>query len=195
MHLSYNTNPNDYIINLTDKIRDNEVYGRTASNRVVYALQLTRPEIETRGFRRKVLEAIFDDGVSSEFYDDKYRERLLTRLYRCWGKAKTKRILLQRCDVLWAWKYRDSHFIPDAYLIDQENKTIVCYEVEDTHPLNPFSVGEYAAAWWTLEYIGWDLHLIAYDIYGNPRIVAFPEADFMSSKIRRVKMSIPNDGF
>ena len=194
MHWSHNTDPNNYIVEIAGKVRDIERNGLTPSQRVVRALQLVRPEIATHGFRKNVLESIFDDGVASEFYDDKYRERLLNRLYRWWGKERTKRALLERCEILGTWKYRDSRFIPDAYLIDQENKTIVCYEIEDTHPLNIFSIREYAAAWWTLEYIYWDLHLIAYDIYGNPRIVAFPESDIIASEIRQLKRSIPDDG-
>lgn len=88
------------------------------------------------------------------------------------------------CEILESWRARDSNFIPDAYLIDKDSRTVVCYEIEDQHHLNLNSIGTYGAAWWTLEYIYWNLHLIAYDIYGNSRIVNLPESEFLARELR-----------
>lgn len=73
--------------------------------------------------------------------------------------------------------------IPDAFLIDKERRTIVCYEIEDTHPLNPRSIVAYGRVWSTLEYIYWDLHLIAYDPYGHPRCIVYPHAKLVAAEI------------
>ena len=145
---------------------------------------MIKPEICTKRFASKVLDAIFNDGVEEELFNENYRTRYVRRLNRWFGKSGAKRLLIKRCEILDCWKNSDSGFVPDAFLIDPENKTIVCYEVEDHHPLNPFSVGRYSNAWWTLEYIYWDLHLIAYDIYGNARVIAFPSSDFLSREVR-----------
>lgn len=182
----YNTDPRSYVIDLSGKVRDVARSDITPSKRVVLALQSVRPDIKTSGFRKRVLDAIFDDAVEDEFSDEQYRERFLRRLNR-WAKKNTRRILLDRCEILEMWRKRDCRFVPDAYLIDRDKKTIVCYEVEDRHPLNPFSVGGYGAAWWTLEYIYWDLHLVAYDIYGNSRIVYLPESEFIAREVRRTR--------
>jgi hypothetical protein len=68
--------------------------------------------------------------------------------------------------------------------VDAPNWTVVCYEIEDTHPLNPSSIAEYAAAWHNLDYIYWDLHLISYDIYGHPRVHLLPVAGVISQQVR-----------
>ena len=71
--------------------------------------------------------------------------------------------------------------------MDTDNMTVVCYEVEDTHPLNVNSIGTYARAWFTLEYIYWDLHLIAYDIHGHSKPIIFPHAALVARKLRLEK--------
>ena len=62
---------------------------------------------------------------------------------------------------------------------------MVCYEVEDTNPMNPHSLMRYADAWWTLDAIYWDLHLLAYDIYGHPHVIAFPETEFLAHPLTK----------
>jgi hypothetical protein len=126
-------------------------------------------------------------SVASDRPGQGYAERLIARAERRFGKLKARKLLFERSEILQTWQHRDAKFVPDAYLIDKEKKTVVCYEVEDHHPLNPFSIGEYAAAWWTLEYIYWDLHLIAYDIFGNPRIIAFPHSEFVADELRATR--------
>lgn len=187
----HNTVAYNYVVDVVGKVRSITQRGITPSKRVVLALQAVNPKIMTHGFRKNVLNAIFEDAIASELFDDRYRERLLTRLNRRWGKERARRVLIERFEILDCWRNRDARFVPDAYLIDPENNTVVCYEVEDRNPLNPFSIREYGAAWWTLEYIYWDLHLIAYDVYGNPRIVAFPESDFVAEEIRKTRTPPP----
>jgi hypothetical protein len=185
----YNTDPHNYVIDLRGKVRTVAHPNITPSKRVVLALKSARTDIRTNGFRKGVLDAIFDDALKEEFSDKEYREKFLRRLNR-WAKPSKRRILLERCETLAMWR-RDGCFVPDAYLIDRDKKTVVCYEIEDRHPLNPFSVAGYGAAWWTLEYIYWDLHLIAYDIYGNPRVVDLPESEFIAREVRRTRKPPP----
>lgn len=187
MHFTHQTDPQSYIIRLEDKLNSIGQPDLTPSKRVVRALRTVRSDIATHGFRKNVLDAIFQDGYASDYLDEDYRERLLQRLIRWFGKKKARRMLVAGCEILDSWSNRDSRFVPDAYLIDSENKTVVCYEIEDSHHLNPFSIREYGAAWWTLEYIFWDLHLIAYDIYGNPRIIEFPRSEFLASEVCKVR--------
>jgi len=179
----YNTNPADYAFDLVNKIPRSKDHSISPSNCVLAALKKACPATRTKFFRQSVLDAIFDDCLANDWEDEKYCARLVERLERRFGKRKARSILVDRVDVLHTWRFRDALMIPDASLIDAENKTVVCYEIEDTHPLNPRSINEYAAAWWNLEYVFWDLHLIAYDIYGHSRTVVFPEASFIADHI------------
>jgi hypothetical protein len=117
--------------------------------------------------------------------DDDYVHRLVPRLERMYGKKRAKQLLLERCEVLDGWRHRDATFRPDGFLIDEPNWTVVCYEVEDTHPLNPHSIEEYVAAWWCLDYIYWDLHLISYDVYGHHRLHHLGMAGHISDDLRK----------
>lgn len=183
----YNTSPRDYAPDISGVVRIVETQKYTPSKRVVLALQRGNKNIQTKGFRRSVTEAIFDDAIEQEYPDDEYRKRFLRRLHR-WSGKNARNILLDRSEILETWRTRDGNFIPDAYLIDKANRTVVCYEVEDQHPLNASSIGAYGAAWWTLEYIYWGLHLVAYDIYGNYRIVNLPESEFLAHDIREARI-------
>ena len=187
----HNTEPSRYIIDVRGHMLTDVGSNITASNKLVLLLQSQRDGIETKRFRKNVLDAIFDDVLSEHYGDVEYAMKIKNRAIRRFGKKKAIDNIIQRSEILDSWKNRDSRFIPDAYYIDLERKTIVCYEVEDTHPLNPFSIGKYAAAWWTLEYIYWDLHLIAYDIYGNPRIIQLPESEFVARKMRGIRKQPP----
>ena len=180
----YNTTPEAYIVPVVGEIHWDSGSNITPSSAVVTALQKACPEIQKAGFRQRVLDAIWDDAVAEALGGGNYQERYTRRLRR-WTKRNTRSHLIKHCEILDTWLHRDSRFVPDAYLIDKSEKTVVCYEVEDSHPLNPRSIGEYGAAWWCLEYIYWDLHLIAYDIYGNPRIVRFPESEFTAREVRK----------
>lgn len=186
----YNTSPHDYVVNITGLVRSVPDGDYTPSKQVILALQAADFRIATRGFRKAVTEAIFRDTIEQDYPEKSYRERFIRRLDK-WTKKKSTTVLLDKCEILETWRKRDSRFIPDAYLVDSKKRTIVCYEVEDHHPLNPFSIGEYGAAWWTLEYIYWDLHLIAYDIYGNHRVINFPESEFLAREVRAKRKAPP----
>jgi len=60
-------------------------------------------------------------------------------------------------------------FIPDLYIIDEENLKITAIEVEDTHRVPVAKLSEYAIFrdvldWW---FPDWDFHLLIYDRFGN----------------------------
>lgn len=182
----YNHTPVDgYVHNLASLISPTDHLDVSPSNRIVRLLQARDLRIATKGFRSNVLKAIFRHALLEDFNEDEQRlDNVIARLERRFGKKRAKNILNKRCDVLDTWRTRDSRFIPDAYLIDAPNWTVVCYEVEDTHPLNLNSITEYAAAWWTLDYIYWDLHLISYDIYGHHRVHQLGWAGMIAEQVR-----------
>jgi hypothetical protein len=186
----YNTDPEKYVVPLIGKVHWDPDCGQSPSRCVVAALRGIEPGIQVTCFRKCVLRAIWDDAIKEAFDEEGVRERYLRRLRR-WTKHNAEKHLITRCEILDTWKNRDCRFVPDAFLLDAPNKTVVCYEVEDRHPLNPWSIGEYCAAWWCLEYIYWDLHLIAYDVYGNWRIVHFPHSDFIARKLRSARKAPP----
>lgn len=190
-HWVHQSDPRAYVVNVTEALRQISDEGLTQSQKIVRALQIVCPEVATKGFRKRVQEAMYIDAIGSDYTDPGYTERLIARAERRFGKHRARKFLFDRSEVLQTWKNRDAKFVPDAYLIDKSKKTVVCYEVEDHHPLNPFSIGEYAAAWWTLEYIYWDLHLIAYDVFGNPRIIAFPSSEFIAYELRKIRRRPP----
>jgi hypothetical protein len=188
--MSYNTRPNEYVVDLRGLVRLIPEGDYTASKRVVLALMAADCRVAATGFRKAVTNAIFDDVVEQNYPDENYRNKLIRRLDK-WTSDKSRKVFLARCEILECWINRDSRFIPDAFIVDCERRTVVCYEIEDSHPLSPFSIGEYGAAWWTLEYIYWDLHLIAYDIYGNSRVIDFPESDFLAHEERMKRKPPP----
>ena len=188
-HSIQQTDPRDYVLNVAEAIRQVKDQSLTQSQRIIRAFGIVRAEVKTHGFRRKVQEAIFRDAVASDYSDPKYVERLIARAESHFGKIKAKKLFTERSEILQSWHHRDVKFVPDAYLIDPDKRTVVCYEVEDHHPLNSFTIGKYADAWWTLEYIYWDLHLIAYDVFGNARIIAFPHSEFIASELRKTRNS------
>jgi hypothetical protein len=143
-----------------------------------------------------VLKAIFKDALAGEFMNECYGTAVIARLERRFGKAKANKILCKHCEILDAWKER-CRFIPDAYLIDHDQRTVVCYEIEDWNPMHPHALMRYADAWWTLEAIEWDLHLITYDIYGHPREIMFPEVEFLAGPLTetRVRYAYAHCGF
>ncbi len=183
----YNTDAGDYAWQLASHISRTLEAGSSPSKRVIKSLQAADPRIRTAGFRKTVLDAIFFDEVNNDYDDEEYSKKLIERITRRYGKKVAHRTLVARCEILETWRHRDASMVPDAYLVDEANKTLVCYEVEDSHPLSIHSIGAYSGAWWNLEYIFWDLHLIAYDIYGHPRIIHYPEAGFIAREIRETR--------
>lgn len=184
-----NTHAHEYQIDIYRYLLARPREGESPSERVVRALMLADPRVQMRGFRVAVLNAIFEDGVGEHFLDEIWAEKLISRAKRRFGSKRTRQLLIHRCDILTTWKYRDANFVPDAYLIDPENKTVVCYEVEDSNHLSLYRIRERASAWWNLEYIYWDFHLITYDIVGNSRIFRFPVVDSIAKLLQDVKKS------
>lgn len=59
---------------------------------------------------------------------------------------------------------------PDAHKIMAEDKTILVYEIEDTHPLPIDKIKRYAELWFDLDSCDWSFVVIVMDRYGqNPR--------------------------
>lgn len=75
--------------------------------------------------------------------------------------------------------------IPDAYLIDEENKTVIWYEVEDTHRLTNNKIYDLYHIHFALDYCFWEMEVVLIDRYGNSHDLGIFEAG--------AKLAYPND--
>jgi hypothetical protein len=171
LNMALNTNAHEYVIHLSSLVVGDVRNLETSSKQVVRILKTTDSRIKDGGFNKAVLEAIFMEALEDHYESEEKAIQMLARLKKKYGMAKAKAFFFKNCDMLRIWKYENAKFIPDAFLIDEDRRTIVCYEVEDTNPININSLGKYIAAWWLMDALTWDLHLIAYDIFGNPRVI------------------------
>jgi hypothetical protein len=57
--------------------------------------------------------------------------------------------------------------IPDGYVIDHENRAVIVFEVEDTHPMNREKLSKYWWLWWVLDEYFWSLVVVVCDRYGR----------------------------
>src|SRR3954468_16236763 len=110
-----NTSPDGYILDVAGHMHPNDPPELSPSGRVVRALQALDSRVVTSRFRSTVLEAIFHHAVGEQFNpdDEEYGKKLILRLERRYGKKRTRELLIERCDVLNTWRYRDARFIPD----------------------------------------------------------------------------------
>ena len=171
--MGLNTFPDQYVHDICDYLNptrwDPAV---TFSGRIVQALREREPRLATRDFRRAVLAAVFDDSIADAFHGaETYARRVFARAQRRFGKKRARSLVLERSVILRMIRNMENRPLPDAFVVDFENSTIVCYEAEDTHPLNVDTVARYGRLYWLLEALVWDLHLIAYDVFGNHRVL------------------------
>lgn len=178
---------NKYIIDTTNYVSNSKSVEKNPSIQLRKALINENPEIKYKKFWSNVSDSIFMDAIDGEFGDNKYIERLLFRLNRRYGKRTAKKIIIKHSEILHAWKYELYHFVPDAYLIDKENRIVVCYEVEDFNSLSPAKICDYGEAWFILDYIYWNLILISYDIYGNHRVILLPFSMFIANRVYELR--------
>jgi hypothetical protein len=103
------------------------------------------PQIKVKGFKRETLRSLWRQHTEDRPID---------------------------MEALESWQDQ-INFVPDAFLIDDNNRIVVCYEVEVGHSLNKSKskLRQYIDAWWILDYQYWDLQLVSYDGYGNPRLI------------------------
>jgi len=57
--------------------------------------------------------------------------------------------------------------VPDAWLINEEERTVIWYEVEDTHHLSDKKVCALYHIAFALDYCSWTMGVIVYDRYGK----------------------------
>lgn len=55
---------------------------------------------------------------------------------------------------------------PDAYMVDEDRRRIVAFEVEDKHPIDSEKARLYADLWFALDAYDWDFHLYVVDRAG-----------------------------
>lgn len=134
-----------------------------------------------------------DARVSSG--DLRFRKTLSAALwkeYRGWATPDQIEDTKDGFREMWnvAWK---PCFIPDLWWIDESNRAIHLYEIEDTHPLTEEKLLLLERYWWHMDALDWDLKLTVFDRYGlNPRSLDLTDyALRMLSVIRREYESIP----
>ena len=169
-----NRPPHDYVFDVSSGILEGPL---CASDAIVAGLRAVESRIQITGFRRGVERAIFEDALRDHYGDGAMR-RYARVVKRC-GVRRARSLYRSRLDPL-VILFED-RWLPDAYLVDASDGVVVCYEVEDTHHLNRHKIRGYGRLWFALDEMGWDLHLITYDAYGNPRICGFPETDIVAN--------------
>jgi hypothetical protein len=163
--VSLNTEPSAYAFDLFADIKHAPNRKATPSQ-IVQKVLLSRENVHSLGFNRALLRATIDDAIEED-----RGEAYLRRLNK-WVGARTKlRSASENIALLSEVKYYGSRIVPDAFLLCPSKKTVVCYEVEDRHALPARTLSNYLQLWFALEYLYWDLHLISYDTFGNPRII------------------------
>ena len=184
MQFGYNTAATDFLIDTTYLGRFPRNEGETASNWIIRYFQSIDARVTKYGFKQNLLAAIAKDSIAED-HGDRYAEAYIRRLSKWCRKKDQKKHLYRKTDILDSLNIDRVKIVPDGHLIDVKKKTVVCYELEDKHPLNDNSIAKYSKLWWALEYIYWDLHLIAYDVWGNHRIIKFPFTTFAAQELDR----------
>lgn len=116
----------------------------TPHNAVVSTILAQHPTARKRGFKKAVLEAVRQDAIEHGYLDEVVDQ---------FSGSNSVRI------------------VPDAYLIDSQEKTVVFFEVEDNSRLTPEKLHEYANTALCLDGIQWELVLVSFDIYLNGRVI------------------------
>lgn len=75
--------------------------------------------------------------------------------------------------------------VPDAFMVNEADRQLVAFEVEDHHPLSPSKLAAYARPWWDLDCAEWDLELRTYRrIAADEHIVNLRAHQFQAFKSR-----------
>jgi hypothetical protein len=176
------------VIHLAGRTHFNPTETGTPSDRVVRLLQQSDERVKKYGFASAVLAALAEDALIDIYHDDEAKaQAIFRRAIRRFGKKRIEELVRRKSELLRSLAARNCKVIPDAYIVDRQNGTVVCYEIEDTNPLKTDVLIRYSNLWSILEYLAWDLHLIAYDVYGHHRIVLPFDAGIMADAIRRHK--------
>ena len=61
----------------------------------------------------------------------------------------------------------DIRVVPDAFLIDRREKTVIVFEVEASHPVDHGKIANYCELYWALDDWEWRLGLITIDEWGR----------------------------
>jgi hypothetical protein len=96
---NHNTEPEEYVLDVLSLIYERTVgLGLTPSHQVVAALQHVDERVQTLGFRRAVLDAIFDDALDHDYGDAVHIAKLQADLLRRFGAKRTREILIHRVE-------------------------------------------------------------------------------------------------
>ncbi|MAS96144.1 MAG: hypothetical protein CMO55_23325 [Verrucomicrobiales bacterium] len=86
------------------------------------------------------------------------------------GFAKEMRKLLTELeggDISREWKYHRPRFIPDAFVIKEDEEEVWVIEIEDTHPLTTEKLRRLIDFYWWLDGYCWDLRVFTANRYGQ----------------------------
>lgn len=76
------------------------------------------------------------------------------------GSARTGFMKSVRRAIPGAEWFGPIYAIPDAYLIEFQNKCVTIFEIEATHAVPKSKLDQYAGLWWGVDGLDWDLILI-----------------------------------
>lgn len=113
-------------------------------------------------------------------------ELAVQKVLEDWPAAKTRRLMREIRAAVPNYAEEDFKFhlgaIPDAFLIDRDRKTVVLFEVEDSHPVSEQKMDIYVDLWWVLDWNEWDLVLVTLDRWGN-YLTEFNLASYVAKKL------------
>jgi hypothetical protein len=128
---------------------------KTIHNRTIIQLQRDFPAAKTKGFRKAVQKLQWN--------------------WERWGEFEDRPTWKEFMEYGEAWS---GGIIPDLWFIDEECLSVICIEVEDTHPVNATKLFQYERLWWHLDEFYWETHLICSDRWGN--LTPVPLTDYTS---------------
>jgi len=142
----------DFTLQLLNGVKEGELFimdsnSFTFSKFSVYMLRQIDSRIKTKGFRKAVFYTL---------------------------KSEKKGISREELDDMWV--RRDLNFVPDAYWIDCENKTVFIFEIEDTNMIGVNKLLKICDAWALLDSVWWQLYVFIIDRYlSNWRVLPVAE--------------------
>ena len=75
-------------------------FGVSPSNRVVRALQAADPRIQTKGFRKSAMEALFASACTEHYETEERFQRVCARARAWFGHTSAKQLLTDGVEIL-----------------------------------------------------------------------------------------------
>lgn len=157
------------------------------SNRVVSAITRCVPGAMEKGFHKEFKRSAWVDSflyaVGGEGRQDGYDKlRVAVSMFGVDGADE----VASRVNPTHGYAFERYELpIPDAFVIYQDTRVVVAFEVEDTNPMKPSAFHKYAWAYWYFDAMSpaWTIALATFDIMGNARYADLMEASLFLGNI------------